>query len=196
MRSRVLWLDAATLLGAVAPFLPFIEFFRDLSLFDCLINRIPPDSAILLVPPALLPLFILVWLWRHRSAGDPTTPTWPLLTRLLAVTAMASSAIGTLGMQGAASEFADFGWTAAFLLPIVANLGLWWRNRRRHQPTDATSEMLLLGTYVATTLPWTLFFLSEGALVGAWVIAGVGVAYLVAIAGRLQSQSLETSRRC
>lgn len=195
MRSRILWLDVATLPGAIAPFLPFIEFFRDLSLFDCLINRIPPDSTILLVPPAFLPIYILVWLWRRHSAGYPATPTWPVLTSLLAVAAMASSAIGTLGMQAAARELSDLGWTAAFLLPIVANVGLWWRNYRLHQPTDTTSETLLLGTYVATTLPWTLFFLSEGALVGAWVIVGVGAAYLVAIAGRLNFQFLGTSRR-
>lgn len=45
--------------------------------------------------------------------------------------------------------------------------------------------MLLPGTYVATTLPWTLFALSEGALAGAWVIAGVGAACSVAIGFRI-----------
>jgi hypothetical protein len=188
MTSRSRWLGIVTLLGAVAPFLPFIEFFRDLSLLDCLIKRVPPDSTILLVPPAFLPVFILLWLWRRQGFSVPTTPTWPRLTRLIAVSAMVSSVLGTLGMQGAASELSDLGWTAAFFLPIVANLGLWWRNHRRQLPVDATFEVLLLGTYVATTLPWTIFFLSEGALIGAWLIAGVGIAYMVTIIVNLRGR--------
>ena len=119
-----------------------------------------------------------------------------MVTRLLAIAAMACSAVGTFGMQGLLSEFSALGWTAAFVLPIVANLGLWWRNHRRQLPLNNTAEMLLLGTYVATTLPWTLVFLEEGARYGAWMIAGVGVAYVVATVMRLRDGHLtETSSR-
>ena len=186
MRSRGRWLEVATLLGVIAPFLPFEWFFRVFSVVDYVTDVGPLDASHLLVPPAFLPVFILLWLWRRRSASDPTTSTWPVVTRLLAVTAMISSAVGTLGMQRAASEFSDLGWTAAFFLPIVANLCLWWHNHRRQLPVDSTSETLLFGTYVATTFPWTLAFLTEGALIGAWLIAVVGVAYLVAIVMRLR----------
>lgn len=191
MRGRVHWLEVATLLGVIAPFLPFAWFlFRAYSVLDYLTDVGPLDASHLLVPPAFLPVFILLWLRRRRSASDPTVPTWPVLTRVLAVAAMISSAVGTLGMQGAASEFSYLGWTAVFLLPIMANLGLWWRNHQRQLPPDVTSEMLLLGTYVATTLPWTLAFLTLAGLYGAWLIAGVSLAYLVAIAVRLRSGSL------
>jgi hypothetical protein len=194
MRNRGRWLEVATLLGAIAPFLPFIEFFGDLSLVDCLLDGIPPDAAVLLVPPAFLPVFILVWLWRCRRSSVPTTPTWPVVTRLLAVAAMLTSAVGTLGMQGAASEFSGLGLTAAFFLPMLVNLGLWWRNHRRQLPLDAASEVLLLGTYSSTTLPWTLAFLAEGAMIGAWLIAAVGVAYLATIVMRLRgARMIETS---
>ena len=109
---------------------------------------------------------------------------------------MVCSTAGTLGMQRLLGEFSALGWSAAFFLPNVANLGLWWHNHRRRMPVDATADMLLLGTYVATTLPWTLVFLREGALVGAWLIAGVGVAYIVAILTRLRSgHPSETSSR-
>jgi len=196
MRSRGRWLEVATLLGAIAPFLPYVDFFGALSLVDRLMQAPPSDSSRLLIPPAFLPVFILVWLWRHRHSSVPTTPTWQVVTRLLALAAMACSAAGTFGMQPPLREMSDFGWTAALVLPIVANLGLWWRNHRRQLPLDATSEMLLLGTYVATTLPWTLAFLREGVLVGAWLIAGVGVAYIVAILMRLRSgHPSETSSR-
>ena len=185
MTSRVGWLEAATALGAIAPFLPFVEFFRDLSLVDCLIERIPPDATILLVPPAFLPIFILVWMWRRRAVV-PAAPTWPVVTRLFAIAAMLASVAGTVEMQGLLEEFSNPGSTVFFLLPIIANLGLWWRNHRQQLPADVTAELLLLGTYVATTLPWTLAFLREGALIGAWLIAGVGVAYLAAIVMRLR----------
>ena len=186
MKARIGWLDLATLLGAIAPFLPFVEFFRALSLVDYLTDAGPPDASVLLVPPAFLPMFILAREWRRRSCV-PATSTWSVAARLFAVTAMACSTTGTLGMQRLLSEFSALGWSAAFFLPIVANLGLWWHNHRRQLPLDATANMLLLGTYVATTLPWTLVFLREGALVGAWLIAGVGVAYIVAILMRLRS---------
>lgn len=195
MKPRIGWLDAATLLGAIAPFLPFVEFFRALSLVDCLIDGVLTDSTVLLVPPAFLPMFILAREWRRRSRVS-ATPTWPAAARLLAVTAMVCSTAGTLGMQRLLGEFSALGWSAAFFLPNVANLGLWWHNHRRRMPVDATADMLLLGTYVATTLPWTLVFLREGALVGAWLIAGVGVAYIVAILTRLRSgHPSETSSR-
>jgi len=184
MRSRVGWLDVATLFGAIAPFVPFVDFFRELSLVDCLIERVLPDAAILLVPPAFLPMFMMAWAWwRRRSSNAP--PTLPVVARLLAVAAMISSIAGTVSMQGSLSEYSDLGWAAAFFLPIAANLGLWWWNHRRHLPADATTEMLLLGTYVTTTLPWTLLFLETGALIGAWLIAAVGFAYLAAIVMRL-----------
>jgi hypothetical protein len=180
MRRRPHWLELATLLGAIAPFLPFVEFFRELSLVDCLIERVPPDASIMLVPPAFLPMFVMAWAWwRRRSSNAP--PTLPVVARLFAVAAMISSIAGTVGMQGLLSEFSDLGWAAAFFLPIAANLGLWWWNHRRQLPADTTTEMLLLGTYVATTLPWALVFLAEGALIGAWLIAVVSVAYLAAI---------------
>lgn len=196
MKLRIGWLDAATLLGVIAPFLPYVEFFGDLSLVDWLMHGPRSDTSRLLVLPAFLPVFILVWLWRRRHSSATTTPTWPVVTRLLAIAAMACTAVGTFGMQGLLSEFSALGWTAAFVLPIVANLGLWWRNHRRQLPLDATSEMLLLGTYVATTLPWTLAFLEEGALYGAWMIAGVGVAYVVATVMRPRNGHLtETGSR-
>ena len=196
MRSRGRWLEVATLLGAIAPFLPYAEFFGDFSVVDLLMRAPPSDPSRLLVPPAFLPVFILVWLWRRRHSSAPTTPTWPVVTRLLAIAAMACSAVGTFGMQGLLSEFSALGWTAAFVLPIVANLGLWWRNHRRQLPLNGTSEMLLLGTYGATTLPWTLVFLEEGARYGAWMIAGVGVAYVVATVMRLRDGHMtETSSR-
>lgn len=186
MRSHGRWLEVATLLGVIAPFLPFEWFlFRAFSLVDYLAEPGQLDASVLLVPPAFLPVFILVWLWRHRRSNDPTKPTWPVATRLLTVAAMVSTAVGTVGMQELLSEFSGLGWSAAFFLPIVANLGLWWRNHRRRLPSDATSEMLLLGTYVATALPWTLAFLTSAALYGAWLIAGICASYIVAIAMRL-----------
>lgn len=185
MKPRVTWLDAATMLGAIAPFVPYVQFFRDLSLVDFLVAAIPPDATVLLVPPAFLPVFILVWTWRRRSRV-PTTPTWPAAARLFAIAAIVCSTVGTLTMQRLLVEFANLAWTAALLLPIAANLGLWWRNHRQRLPVDVTAEMLLLGTYVATTLPWTLVFLREGALIGAWLIAGVGVAYAAALVVRLR----------
>ena len=196
MRSRGRWLEVATLLGAIAPFLPYVEFFGDVSLVDWLMRGPRSGPSRLLVLPAFLPVFILVWLWRRRHSSAPTTPTWPVVTKLLAIAAMACTSVGTFGMQGVLSEFSTLGWTAAFVLPLVANLGLWWRNHRRQLPLDAISETLLLGTYVATTLPWTLAFLEEGARYGAWMIAGVGVAYAVATVMRLQDGPLtETSSR-
>jgi len=186
MSSRGRWLELSSLLGAIAPFLPFTWFlFRTYSLVDYLTAVDPLDASHLLVPPAFLPVFILLWLLRRRSCSDPTTATGPVAARLVAVAAMVSTTVGTIGMQGLLSEFAGPGWTAAFFLPIVANLGLWWRNHRRQLPPDATSEMLLLGTYVATTMPWTLAFLTSAAMDGGWLIAGVGATYIVAIAKRL-----------
>ena len=185
MRSRLSWLEVATLCGAIAPFLPFVEFFRELSLVDCMIERVPPDATILLVPPAFLPVFVMAWAWwRRRSSNVP--PTLPVVARAFAAAAMISSIAGTVSMQGLLSEYSDLGWAAAFFLPIAANLGLWWWNHRRQLPADVTTEMLILGTYVATTLPWTLVFLEEGALIGAWLIAAVGVAYFAAIVIRLR----------
>jgi hypothetical protein len=190
MERRVSWIDVATLVGVMAPFLPFDWFlFRSYSLVGYLTDVDQLDASVMLVPPAFLPMFILVWLWRHRRSDDPTKPTWPVATRLLTVAAMVSTAVGTVGMQELLSEFSGLGWTAAFFLPIVANLGLWWRNHRRQLPLDATSEMLLLGTYVATALPWTLAFLTLAALYGAWLIAGICASYIVAIAMRLWGAS-------
>jgi len=186
MKGRVSWLDVATLVGVIAPFLPFESFlFHVFSLVDFLTDAGQLDASVLLVPPAFLPVFILLWLWRHRRSNDPTKPTWPVATRMLTVAAMISTVVGTVGMQELLSEFSGVGWTAAFFLPIVANLGLWWRNHRRELPLDATSEMLLLGTYVATALPWTLAFLTSAAMYGAWLIAGLCATYMVAIAMRL-----------
>ena len=186
MRSRVGWLEIVTLAGAIAPFLPYVYFFGAISLVDWLIYYPQWDLSRLLVPPAFLPVFILVWLWRRRHSSIPVTATWPTVARLLAIAAMVCSMAGTFGMQGLLSEFSDPGWAAAFFLPIAANLGLWWRNHRRQLPADVTAELLLLGTYVATTLPWTLAFLREGVLIGAWLIAAVGVAYFAAIVIRLR----------
>jgi hypothetical protein len=109
-----------------------------------------------------------------------------MVARLFAIAAMLASVAGTVEMQGLLEEFSHPGSTVFFFLPIVANLGLWWRNHRRQLPADVTAELLLLGTYVATTLPWTLAFLREGALIGAWLIAAVGVAYFAAIVMRLR----------
>jgi hypothetical protein len=197
-RTRDTLLLIAGLPGIVAIGLPVAHFFGPivpaqvmLFYFRQLLHLHLPEPAFWLALPVLLPIAIAT-LQLYRLARG--TPSKRVLTVALTVVALLAAVCLVLSMHFLLRDVRVlYAWLLVVLAILTtANLALLYRNLHRRRALDLTTELLMLGTYVAVMPVWLIELLQKP-YIGPRLILWTCLVYLVTLAIRLRSSSPRTA---
>ena len=190
-RTRDTWLLIAGLPGVVAVFVPVASFFSPFSpasfllpYFRDLLHGVMPEVAFWFALPVLLPMAVSTLQLYRLVWGAPSKR---VLVAALTVTAILTAACFAWQLDLLRRDaMASVGQTlvrAGLTALTGANLVWLYRNLRVSRPLAVTTELLMLGTYLAVMPVWLAYLLRDRHI-GPWLIFWTCLAYLVTIVVR------------